>query len=85
MFGVDLPPKVNDVPRGTLLRDAFDPRRGITWMVVPATVSPCWVSEPGKTACQVGELVCVALHGPGPEVCGNTLDEDCDGIFDDLA
>src|SRR6478752_6723723 len=53
MFGFDVPPKVNDVPRATLARDAFDPRRGITWMVVPATVRPCWVSEPGKIACQL--------------------------------
>jgi hypothetical protein len=36
----------------------------------------------GRTSCQHGDLICVALHAPGPEVCGNAVDEDCDGQSD---
>jgi hypothetical protein len=48
----------------------------------------CDTGEPGECAtgseeCQGGTLVCVA-PSPATELCGNALDEDCDGEVDDV-
>ena len=37
----------------------------------------------GTTACTTGSVTCVPDATPQPEVCGNSVDEDCDGELDD--
>jgi len=37
----------------------------------------------GSEACSAGQLVCLAEYGPGCEVCGNGIDDDCDGTVDE--
>ena len=38
----------------------------------------------GVSACDAGAVSCTQAVQPGPEVCGNATDEDCDGEVDDL-
>ncbi|HUH04698.1 MAG TPA: MopE-related protein [Kofleriaceae bacterium] len=40
--------------------------------------------EFGNYICQAGMIVCDGYVGPRPEVC-NGLDDDCDGVIDDMA
>ena len=49
---------------------------------------PCATGQPGVCGqgtefCSAGQLVCVPDQGPGCEVCGNGLDDDCDGTVDE--
>jgi len=49
---------------------------------------PCPTGQPGVCGqgtefCSAGQLVCVPDQGPGCEVCGNGLDDDCDGTVDE--
>ena len=41
------------------------------------------ICRPGVLACQAGELACTGGVGPAEELC-NQLDDDCDGITDNL-
>lgn len=41
------------------------------------------ICGPGTQACQGGALVCNQNVGAGAEVCGNGLDDDCDGMVDE--
>ena len=41
------------------------------------------VCEAGTLRCDNGSLACFRNFGPGPEICGNHLDDDCDGTVDD--
>lgn len=38
------------------------------------------ICAPGSTACENGKIVCNQNNQPGPEFCGDTLDNDCDGV-----
>ncbi|HXI01892.1 MAG TPA: MopE-related protein, partial [Candidatus Saccharimonadales bacterium] len=38
--------------------------------------------DSGLTSCQQGTVVCVATSSGSPEVCGDGLDNDCDGVVD---
>ncbi|HEX5044790.1 MAG TPA: MopE-related protein [Candidatus Polarisedimenticolaceae bacterium] len=49
---------------------------------VSCSTGAAGVCAAGRTSCQIGELVCVPLQQPAPEVCGNASDEDCDGNAD---
>jgi hypothetical protein len=40
------------------------------------------VCAAGTTLCQGGAELCISDRGPGPEVCGDGLDNDCDGTTD---
>jgi hypothetical protein len=40
------------------------------------------ICKQGYTSCQFGVQKCVPYQQPRPEVCGNGVDEDCDGILD---
>ena len=40
------------------------------------------VCEFGSEECLSGQLVCVRSIKPAPEVCGDFLDNDCDGVID---
>ncbi len=49
---------------------------------------PCTTGQPGVCGqgtefCSAGHLVCVPDQGAGCEVCGNGLDDDCDGTVDE--
>ena len=53
----------------------------------PGAGDPCLTGllglcEPGRTACEEGELVCVPSIDPRDEAC-NLLDDDCDGPVDE--
>jgi hypothetical protein len=39
--------------------------------------------ELGVTACSGGALVCVGNVEPAPEICGDGIDNDCDGVTDE--
>jgi hypothetical protein len=41
------------------------------------------VCADGSEYCQAGSLVCIADQGAGCELCGNGLDDDCDGTVDE--
>jgi hypothetical protein len=54
----------------------------------PEGGSPCSTGLPGICAdgsevCQSGNLECLPDEGPITEICGNGLDDDCDGEVDD--
>ena len=38
----------------------------------------------GTVICTAVGLTCLADRGPGPEICGNSLDDDCDGQTDEV-
>ncbi|MEN8184614.1 MAG: putative metal-binding motif-containing protein, partial [Myxococcota bacterium] len=40
------------------------------------------VCAAGTTSCQAGDEVCVADQEPEPEICGDGLDNDCNGVTD---
>ena len=42
------------------------------------------VCADGTEFCQDGAIVCIANQGPGCEICGNGLDDDCDNEIDEL-
>jgi Putative metal-binding motif len=56
---------------------------------VPGVGEPCQrgvgaCARSGVTVCQNGAIVCNAQPGsPTPEVCGNGIDDDCDGQVDE--
>ncbi len=54
----------------------------------PEGGSPCVTGQPGVCAsgtlyCDAGSLLCIADQGPSCEICGNGLDDDCDGTIDE--
>jgi hypothetical protein len=42
------------------------------------------VCNDGTEICDGGSLSCLQKVGPAPEVCGNLLDDDCDGTVDEI-
>jgi hypothetical protein len=38
----------------------------------------------GSWFCDGGSLTCIPDQGPGCELCGNTADDDCDGLVDEV-
>jgi hypothetical protein len=57
--------------------------------VCPDAGEACDTGQPGRCATGVivctedGEQVCQPVLGPIPEICGNGIDDDCDGIVDE--
>ena len=54
----------------------------------PGGGQSCSTGQPGVcgagiTACSGGGIVCVQTQVPGGEICGNNLDDDCDGQTDE--
>ena len=41
------------------------------------------VCAAGTLQCQGGVLVCVPNNSPSTEICGDGLDNDCDGLVDE--
>jgi hypothetical protein len=58
--------------------DEGDPGGGLDCNV-PGKAGPC---AKGLTHCQAGQIKCIQINPPAPEVC-NDIDDDCSGVADD--
>ena len=47
------------------------------------TTGQAGACNPGTKQCVAGEIKCMPLHVRSLEICGNNLDDDCDGQVDE--